>query len=418
MNEPHSKQTAAPAIAHGLRGVLAAETRLSMVDGNAGRLVIAGLPLEELAPNATYEEALHLLLEGHLPDEHELHALRSTIAGLRDLPDLTTTALREAARRRLPTMDALRIALDTLALEDDDPNDTSPAADRRRAHRLVAAAPVIVATYRRLADGHEVVPPRTDLAHTANFLYMLNGDEPTPERTRALETYLVTVIDHGMNNSTFTARTIASTRSDVLSAVVGAVGSLKGPLHGGAPGPAIDMVFEIRRRAARNGRSVPDEAEAWTREALERGERLMGFGHRMYRVRDPRADVLANAADALYRAGDTSLLDDAKAVERVILQLLEEHKPGRRIQTNVEFYTALLLHGVGLEADAFPAVFAIGRIGGWTAHVLEQRQQDELIRPDSHYTGSTDGTWQPVHERTPSRAAPDAPDRPGGPSTQ
>ena len=220
---------------------------------------------------------------------------------------------------------------------------------------------------------------------------MLEGQAPDPERVRALETYLNTVVDHGLNASTFTARVIVSTGSDLVSAVTGAVGALKGPLHGGAPGPALDMVFEIGDLS---------RAEAILRGKIERGERLMGFGHRVYKVRDPRADVLAAAAERMYtRGGDLSLYRLARGVEAVALRLLEEYKPGRRLQTNVEFYTALLLHGLRLDVPLFTPTFAISRVSGWIAHALEQQRANRIIRPQSEYEGARNLRWQPLSAR-------------------
>ncbi len=382
-------------IARGLRGVIFTETRLSAVDGQAGKLVIGGFAVEELAPKASFEEVLHLLWHDRLPNQEELSELRRELVARRALPEVTLTVLRHAAKHKLPPMDALRVGVDTLSLADEEPNDLSRPANLRRAMHLVAALPNVLAAYWRLLQGLEPVPPQATLSHAANFLATLHGEEPHPEAARALETYFNTVIDHGVNNSTFTARVIASTRSDMVSAVVGAVGALKGPLHGGAPGPAMDMVFEIRRRAEALGRSVAEEAEAWVRERLAQGERIMGFGHRVYRVRDPRADVLGKAANALFTEKDTQLYDDAKAVEAAALRLLNAHKPGRSLQTNVEFYTALVLHGVGLSAPLFSSVFALARAGGWTAHILEQIDEDELIRPSSAYCGARGHTYAP-----------------------
>src|ERR1051326_1899198 len=289
----------------GLEGVVAAETALSLVDGERGELVIAGFALAELAPNGTFEGA---------------------------------GVLRGAERR--------------------------------------GAAP----------HTEEPVPPRAHLGHAANYLYMLSGETPSAERVRGLETYLNTVVDHGLNASTFTARVITSTGSDLVSAVVGAIGALKGPLHGGAPGPALDMVFEIGDAA---------RAEEVLRRKIESGEKLMGFGHRVYKVRDPRADVLAAAAERLFaRDGDMQLYRLAKSVESTALRLLEEYKPGRRLQTNVEFYTALLLHGLGFETPLFTPTFAISRAAGWIAHCLEQRRANRIIRPQSVYVGPTGRTWR------------------------
>jgi citrate synthase len=278
-------------------------------------------------------------------------------------------------------MDALRIAAGTISI--------MPSRDLACA--IVARCPTIVAAFWRLGRGAEPIGPRGDLGHAANFLYMLSGEEPDAERVRALETYLNTVVDHGLNASTFTARVITSTGSDLVSAIVGALGALKGPLHGGAPGPALDMVFEIGDRA---------RAEEVLRRKIEGGEKLMGFGHRVYKVRDPRADVLAAAAERMFtRAGDMALYSLARSVEATALRLLEEYKPGRRLQTNVEFYTALLLHGLGLDVSLFTPTFAISRVSGWIAHAIEQKRTNRIIRPQSEYAGPRDRRWVPLAER-------------------
>ncbi|HKV08372.1 MAG TPA: citrate synthase/methylcitrate synthase [Thermoanaerobaculia bacterium] len=372
----------------GLEGVVAATTRLSSVDGEAGVLLLAGYPVEEIAPRASFEEMVHLLWTGNLPTAEELAALRSRLATRRELPAETLDLLRAAARRRVHAMDALRMAAGSLSLVSEAGEDP-----REDAVTLVAAFPTIVAAYWRLLRGEEPVAPRADLGHAASFLHLLTGEEPSPERARGLETYLNTVTDHGLNASTFTARVIVSTQSDLISAVTGAVGALKGPLHGGAPGPALDMVFEI---------GSPERAEPWIREKLARGERLMGFGHRVYRVRDPRADVLAAAAERFYgRGGDAALYELARSVEATALRLLREHKPDRRLDTNVEFYTALLLHGLGLPVELFTPAFAVGRVAGWTAHGLEQLATGRLIRPQSEYAGERGRRWVPVAEREP-----------------
>jgi citrate synthase len=375
----------------GLEGVVAATTRLSSVDGEAGVLLIAGFPVEDLAPLATFEETTFLLWNGRLPGAAELAAFTRRLAARRALPAATLDLLRAAAERRVPVMDALRMAAGTLSLTTPMSGSEDPGED---AATLVAAFPTIVASYHRLLQGEEPPAPREDLGHAASFLWLLSGEEPSPERVRGLETYLNTVIDHGFNASTFTARVIVSTRSDLVSAVTGAVGALKGPLHGGAPGPALDMVFEI---------GSADRAEAVLREKLARGERLMGFGHRVYRVRDPRADVLAEAAERFYRGGggggDMALYDLARAVEGTALRLLREHKPDRPLDTNVEFYTALLLHGLGLPVELFTPTFAVSRVAGWTAHCLEQLAHGRLIRPQSEYVGERDRRWVPVEAR-------------------
>ena len=363
----------------GLDGVVAASTRLSHVDGERGELIIAGYRIDDIAERATFEEMTWLLWHGDLPSATELGSFGQRLAASRALPDATLALLRECARRRIDAMDALRMAAGTLSLVDDE------------APGIMARIPTIVASYARLRHGLEPLAPRSDLRHAANYLYLLTGDEPEPERTRALETYLNTVIDHGLNASTFTARVITSTGSDLVSAVVGALGALKGPLHGGAPGPALEMVFEIGEAS---------RAEAILRAKIEAGEKLMGFGHRVYKVRDPRADVLARAAERMFeRAGDMSLYRLARSVEAEALRLLEQYKPGRRLQTNVEFFTALLLHGLGLEVPLFTPTFAVSRVSGWIAHAFEQRQAGRIIRPSSEYGGQHGRKWAPLSER-------------------
>jgi citrate synthase len=366
-------------IHNGLEGIIAAETSLSMVDGTAGELVIAGFPVAELAMNATFEETAHLLWYGELPDESELAAFRADLARRRELPPVAYELLRAAAAANADSMDALRMAAGTISLRDS-------AADDEAARNLLAAFPTIVAAYWRLRNDRAPIALRSDLGHAANFLYMLSGEVPSNERVRGLETYLNTVVDHGLNASTFTARVIASTNSDLVSAITGAIGALKGPLHGGAPGPALDMVFEIGTAA---------RAEEVLRKKIESGEKLMGFGHRVYKVRDPRADVLAVAAERMFtRGGDMALYELARAVEAVALRLLEEYKPGRKLQTNVEFYTALLLHGLDLEVPLFTPTFAISRVAGWIAHCFEQRRANRIIRPQSVYRGARERRWK------------------------
>lgn len=386
-------------VARGLAGIVAVATRISEVDGDRGELTIAGYPVEEIAPRATYEEVLHLLWHGRLPSAEEADELHHRLAARRWLPAGTITLLHAAASRELPVMDALRIAVDTLQLDGRPAQGGDRATNLDAAIDVVARVPSIVAAYARMRAGEAPIAPDPILGHTANYLNML-GVRTTPALVRALETYLVTVIDHGLSASTFAARVVVSTRSDVLSAVVGALGAFKGPLHGGAPGPALEMVFEIRARAARSGASLADEARAWTEEAVSAGKRLMGFGHRVYKVRDPRAEVLAAAAQRLFaEGGDTQLNRDAREVEAAILEVLRARKPGRRIETNVEFYTALLLHGVGLEPELFTPTFAVSRVGGWTAHVLEQIADDTLLRPSSAYVGETRARWMPAEAR-------------------
>jgi len=364
--------------ARGLDGVVAARTRLSHVDGDRGELIIGGYELKELAGRVSFEAAAHLLWRGTLPTRDELERLRREFAALRALPEQTLEVVRAAAK--VPPIDALRMGCATLSLDLADPDDISPTADLEAAKRLTARFPTLLAAHARISDGKEPLAPRTDLPHAANFLYMLHGTEPDAAAARALDTYWVTVIDHGMNASTFAGRVIASTRSDMVSAVTGSIGALKGPLHGGAPGPVLDMLLEI---------GSADRAEAWVRNELTAGRRIMGFGHRVYKVRDPRADVLAKVVDAMAaaRLEDRALFDLARAVESTTLKVLDEVKPGRNLRTNVEFYTALVLQSLGLKPHSFVATFACGRVAGWCAHIMEQHAQDHLIRPQSEYVG-------------------------------
>jgi len=362
----------------GLEGVVAASTRLSHVDGLVGQLIIGGYELKELAGRVSFDEAAHLLWRDHLPAADELTMLRQEMGSLRHLPAQTLSVLQAAARAR--PIDALRMACATLSLDLPSPDDISPAADLAAAKMLTARFPTIVAAHARMAKGEPPIPAREDLSLAANFLTMMHGREPDPIAARALDTYWVTVMDHGMNASTFTARVIASTRSDMVSAVTGAIGALKGPLHGGAPGPVLDMLVDI---------GSADNAEAWLRRELAAGRRIMGFGHRVYKVRDPRADVLAGVAEEMSGAilHDRKLFDLARAVEQTALRVLDEAKPGRNLRTNVEFYTALLLQALGLQPAQFVALFACGRVAGWCAHVIEQHAEDHLIRPRSEYIG-------------------------------
>ncbi len=369
-----------PAPPRGLDGVVAVQTRLSHVDGRNGVLVIGGYELQELAGKVTFEEAAHLLWTGRLPTPTEAQAFSREMAALRAIPDGVMAVVGEAARQGAPPIDALRMGCSMLSLDGGRPDEISSAADLASAKMLVARLPTMVAAYVRTVGGREPIAPRSDLPLAANFLYMVSGEEPDPIAARALDTYWVAVIDHGMNASTFTARVIASTRSDMVSAVTGAIGALKGPLHGGAPGPVLDMLKSI---------GSADQAEPWVRRELAAGRRIMGFGHRVYKVRDPRAEVLGKVA--LEMAGgilhDRHLFDLARAVEATVLSVLDEVKPGRNLKTNLEFYTALVLQSLGLAPATFVALFACGRCAGWCAHVIEQHAEDHLIRPQSEYVG-------------------------------
>jgi citrate synthase len=359
----------------GLERTIAAETVLSDVRGLDGELVIRGYGVDDFAARKTFEETLYLLWNGDFPDERQLERFGERLRNTRAIPNRTTSVIVEAVGSGASPMDVLRVAFGTL-----DTAEVGTTPDCDEAIGIVSRTATIVATAHRLRNGLQIIQPDDRLSHSANFLYMLRGEEPPDEHVRALDTYLNTVVDHGLNASTFTARVVASTASDLVSAITAAIGALKGPLHGGAPGPALDMVFEI---------GSVERAEPAIRARLERGERLMGFGHRVYKVRDPRADVLAEGCKRLYEsgAGDEELYRLAVDVEAIALRLLEEYKPGRNLQTNVEYYTALLLHSLGFDTELFTPTFAASRVGGWIAHCVEQRELGRLIRPGSRYVG-------------------------------
>jgi citrate synthase len=376
-------------IARGLEGVVSHASSLSDVDGELGRLSIRGYDVKELVGHATFEEVAYLLWNGDLPDKSQLAALHSELSAGRRLPGPMMDALRGPIRSA-SGMHALRMAGALLSVDDEDVDDVTPARNRGRAARITGAMPVLVAHHYRLHRGQDIFEPPEDLGVAAGYLYMLEGREPEPARVAALNAYIVAVIDHGMNASTFTARVIASTASDMVSAVTGAVGALKGPLHGGVPGPVLEMLQAIGRPAA---------AEAWVRSAIERGDRIMGFGHRVYKVRDPRAEVLATTAEQLADSGSRELLELTREVERVTVKVLGELKPGRDLYANVELYAALVLHAIGIPSEIFTPTFAAARTAGWTAHILEQYADNRLIRPQSVYVGPRDRVFVPLQQR-------------------
>ncbi len=368
----------------GLEGVVAASTALSHVFGEEGRLVYRGYDIHELAGKASFEEVAHLLWLGHLPDGRELDELHRKLGANRDLPDAVFAVLRALPADTAP-MDALRTGISALGAAHRDLFDDTP--DLEEAIALAARVPAILAAFFRLRQGLDPVPPRPDLNTAQSYLYQLFGTEPEPRHWQPLEVYLVLLADHGMNASTFTARVIASTASDLCSALTGAVGALKGPLHGGAPSKVLDMLNEI---------GSAENVEAWLTHALDTGQRLMGFGHRVYKAEDPRAEILRGMAE---RASDPAFYALSKTTEERALALLEERKPGRRLYTNVEFYSAAVLAAVGLPGDMFTPTFAVSRSVGWSAHVLEQVANNRLIRPQSEFVGPTDLHFAPIESR-------------------
>lgn len=376
------------AVVHeGLQGVVATRTRLSRVDGEAGRLTIAGYDVGDIAPRIPFEAMAFLLQEDRLPSDAELAGFRRSIAEHRVLDAATLALLREAARQGAAPIDALRLGVASLVGAPSTPV------------RLLGALPAIAAAYARLLDGKEPFNvARAELSSSEFFLAASRGvardSAAPPGRARALDTYWNTVADHGLNASTFTARVIASTGSDLGSAIEGALGALKGPLHGGAPGPALDALQALRAQSGDRRGDLAEATRVWAEREIGAGRRLMGFGHRVYKVRDPRADVLERAAEALLEG--TSWLADARAHEAAVLSVLARLKPGRAIATNVEFYTALLLHGIELTTSWFTPVFALGRLAGWLAHVREQVDTGRLIRPESRYVGADSRRLEPA----------------------
>ncbi|HYL40290.1 MAG TPA: citrate synthase [Candidatus Binatus sp.] len=350
----------------GLQGVLAGETSLGYVDGEHGRLLYRGYRIGDLVERGTYPAVANLLWTGAWDPAHHL----ATAA----VPEPVLETLRALPQTTKP-MDALRTAVSawgaTQAL------DWPPTAEHARA--LTAFSPSALAAFARLRQGLEPVDPDPSLDLVPGFLYQLNGEPPDAATARALDAYFVVGAEHGFNASTFTARVIISTRSDIASAIAGAIGTMKGPLHGGAPSEVVEQIHQV---------GSPERAETWVRETLDRGDRLMGFGHRVYRAYDPRAAALRKVAESM--AHPPEWLAMAIAVEDVALRVLAERHPERALKTNVEYYAAPVLMGVGLTPDLFPATFSLARHAGWTAHVLEQAANNRLIRPDARYIGPSE----------------------------
>ncbi len=364
----------------GLEGIVAATTAISKVEGTIGRLIYRGYNIHDLARSATFEEIIHLLWFGDLPNRTELTRLHDQLAAERVLPEAVMPVIRMLPRNADP-MDVLRTATSVWGV-----TGASGTPDLAQAVAITARFPVFLAAFHRLRQGKEPLESRPELDHAANYLYLLTGNEPKPAHVKALNSYLVLLADHGMNASTFAGRVVASTGSDTASAVTAAIGALKAPLHGGAPSKVLDMLQAIAK--ARN----PEE---WLRNAIANGDRIMGFGHRVYKTTDPRAEELREMA----RVADSKSFTLSHEVEELALELLEEEKPGRKLYTNVEFYSAALLSSVGLPGDLFTPTFAVSRVAGWTAHILEQVHNNRLIRPESDYTGPTEAKFIPIEER-------------------
>ncbi|MDJ0922216.1 MAG: citrate synthase/methylcitrate synthase [Henriciella sp.] len=349
----------------GLEGVVAARTVLSDVDGQAGRLIIRGHRVEDLAASASYEETVHLLWKGFFPELPDVAELKHRLGQAR-VHAFQRMQPVFAVMAKQPPMEAVRTAL---ALGQD-------GEDLNTAITALASALVATAAVSRMQSDAAPIAPDASLSQAEDLLHMISGTRPDAELAAGMNAYLVTVSEHGLNASTFVARSVASTQAGLLSAVIGGACALKGPLHGGAPGPVLDMLDDI---------GALENAEDWILTAMARGDRLMGFGHRIYRVRDPRADALKAAASELPQsAGRLQLAQD---IETEILTKLAQKKPNRKLETNVEYYTAILLEALGVPRSAFTCVFACARAAGWIAHAQEQLETKRIVRPASEYVG-------------------------------
>ena len=371
----------ADATGKGLEGVVAAQTRISDVDGRKGRLFYAGYDIADLAAHATFEETIYLLHHLELPTAAELSETVATLRADSVLEPLLVELIGALAERTGP-MTTLRTAVSAAAALD--PDDGSPEANLRKAYRLIAKTPQIIATYQRLRTGADAVEPRDDLGIAANFLYALTGKQPDPQTARDFDVVLVLYADHTLNASTFAGRVAAATLADMYAAATAAVATLQGPLHGGAIQEVREMLEEI---------GTPDRAPDWVRERLAARQKIMGFGHRVYKTWDPRATVLREIAERLGKQfGETRWYDTSVRVQETVM----EEKP---LYPNVDFYTASVYSALQLPPDLYTPLFAASRMAGWTAHIREQYADNRLIRPDSEYVGPKPRSWQPIESR-------------------
>ena len=373
-----------PVTAKGLEGIVANSTSLSDVLGQEGVLIYAGYDINEIAGNASFEETIHLLWHGELPNRAQLDALSKKLRAARELPQPVVDFLRNAPKNAGP-MDVIRTAVSMLGLYDANPKDESPEANYNRSVSITAKMGVITAYFHRARKGLDLPPVRTDLSEAAHFLYLINGTEPSAEAARTLDVAYVLHADHGMNASTFSARVTIATLSDMYSAITSAIGTLKGPLHGGANEGVIHMLQEI---------GSEDKVDAWVETQLEQKKKIMGIGHRVYKVLDPRAPHLREMAIIL-----SNQLGEPKWIrmsER-IASILKERKG---LNANVDFYSATVYYSMGIPTDLFTPIFAIARAAGWTGHVMEQLADNRLYRPLSEYTGPAVGKkFQPIDGR-------------------
>jgi citrate synthase len=368
----------------GLEEVVAAQTAISDIDGKLGKLWYVGYSIDDLAENSTFEEVVFLLHSLALPDLSQLDELTERMVGDRETADFVSGLMPTLAEQTSP-MSMLRTSVSAASAYDPDGWDQSPEANYRKAIRLVSVMPTLIAYYDRHRRDLPIVEPNPKLPHAANFLYMLSGEEPDHRAAEIFDTLFILYADHTMNASTFTARVVASTLSDMHSAVTAAIAALKGPLHGGANELAMMMIQEI---------GEVDRAEAFVRDLFERKEKIMGFGHRVYRnVDDPRATILRRLSKELGEAaGDTRWFDISERVEQIVLE-------DKGLRPNVDFYAGSVLYYLGVPIDLFTPMFSAARASGWTAHIREQYADNRIIRPDSEYIGPRDRVWTPIEDR-------------------
>ncbi len=379
--------TAAPAIPKGLEGVVAAETEMSFINGQKGILEYVGIPIGELSAHSNFEETVFLLWNRRLPSKAELDSFTRELRGQYDPPAAVMQRISELPKDAQP-MHVLRTMISLLALYDTTPNANDVASAREKSLKILASAPAIVANFDRYRRGEAPIKPDDSLSFAENFLYMLNGKRPTATMARAFDVCMILHADHGLNNSTFTARVIISTLSDVYSALTGAVGSLRGPLHGGANEGVMDMLNAIP--------SV-DAAEAFVMDKLVRKDRIMGFGHRVYKTKDPRATDLQSLAKQLAEdTGNTALYEKSHRIE----QVMEREVGAKGIYPNVDFYSATTYHCIGLKLDLFTPMFAMSRLAGWSGHLLEQLSDNRLYRPTVRYVGPHNQPYTPMDQRS------------------
>ena len=372
----------------GLEGVVVSDTGLSRIYGEEGRLLYRGYEIDDLAANVSFEEVCHLLWFGTLPTRSQLKELHEQFSAEAAVHPEVLGLLAQLPPSTHP-MASLRTAASALASFDPDADDMSQEANYRKAIRLTAKMPTLTAAIERLRKGKEPLAPRSDLGLAANFLYMLTGEEPAELDARIMDVAFTLHAEHGMNASTFAARVTVATLSDMHSGVVSAIGTLKGPLHGGANEQVMKMLKKI---------GEPDNAETWVREALDRKERIMGFGHRVYKALDPRAPILKKLAEREGGSGNsTKWLEISERIQKVMKE--EMDKRGKKIYPNVDFFSASVYYTLGIPEDLFTNIFACARTAGWTAHIIEQYQDNRLIRPKAQYVGPEGLKVVPIDER-------------------